>query len=256
MTDRALGLDVSRWQPKIDWPAVAAAGVKFVFIKASQHMNYKDPNFDANWTAAKEAGILRGAYHFYEPGVNAQAQAEYFVKCVGDDLGELPLVFDLEKAGALTNADLVKNSLIFLTTLKQITQRKPLIYTSRTFWHERMWPKLNQYPEWSKEYDYWVAHYTTRPEPAIHPSWGGWRIWQYTETGRIDGIPGNVDLNWFNGTLDDLHAWREAYLAVSFSVGAELPADFGDPANQPDDYANATPVEDAPPARSAFAGDE
>lgn len=250
MTDRAFGIDVSRWQQTVDWAAVKGAGASFAFIKASQHLNYTDPNFKANWAGAKAAGLPRGAYHFFQPGINPQKQAEYFAQVLGEDAGELPPVLDLEDPGQMGNKQLVEHSKIFLDTLQQMLQRKPLIYTSRIFWNDRMWWPAGQYAPYTKDYEFWVAHYTTQPEPKTHASWPGWRIWQYTETGKIAGVAGKVDLNWFNGTVAEFNTWMETQANVSFAT-----LEVADYSALPDESWAQAVSDAAPPARGSFAGD-
>jgi lysozyme len=115
-----------------------------------------------------------------------------------------------------------------------------------------MWWPAGQYPTWTRDHEFWVAHYTTQPEPKTHESWGGWRIWQYTEAGKIAGIPGKVDLNWFNGDAAAFEAWVSAAGTVSFSIG-----DFEDMSGQPDaEWAPTTIEETEQPSRAEFAADE
>src|SRR6188508_74828 len=61
------GIDVSKWQGTINWPAVKQGGVQFAFIRLSDGANYKDPKFATNWAGAKSAGIIRGVYQFFRP---------------------------------------------------------------------------------------------------------------------------------------------------------------------------------------------
>src|SRR5690242_6189061 len=65
--DRVAGIDVSRYQDPVDWTKVAAAGVKFAFIKATGGHEDPDPCFEKHWEQAGQAGILTGAYHFFRP---------------------------------------------------------------------------------------------------------------------------------------------------------------------------------------------
>src|SRR5689334_1580650 len=86
------GIDVSHYQGVIDWNQVAEAGTAFVFIKATEGTSYVDPQFQDNWSGAKAAGLLRGAYHFFQPGEDPQQQAEYFLSVVQTVPGDLPPV--------------------------------------------------------------------------------------------------------------------------------------------------------------------
>ena len=99
------GIDVSRFQGKPDWQRVNQAGKIFAFAKASQGVSYADPMFASNWTAMSNAGMMRGAYHFYSAASPAIAQANNFIRVVGSlDSGDLPPVLDLEdRAGMVQN---------------------------------------------------------------------------------------------------------------------------------------------------------
>src|SRR6266851_920044 len=91
------GLDVSHHQGTIDWLAVAKAGMRFAYAKATDGVSFVDPMFATNWTAMKAAGIPRGAYHFFRPAHALEAQVNSFVTKVktlsGDDL---PPMLDVE----------------------------------------------------------------------------------------------------------------------------------------------------------------
>src|SRR4051812_45840051 len=94
-----LGIDVSHYQGKVDWFAVARGNVKFAFAKASEGNLAVDATFRDNWQRMQEAGLFRGAYHFGRPGRDPEAQAALFASVVGA-LGfrDLPPVLDLEES--------------------------------------------------------------------------------------------------------------------------------------------------------------
>ena len=73
------GIDVSHFQGEVDWGAVAAAGVRFAFIKATEGLDDVDPRFAQNWQGSRAAGLLRGAYHFLHPNLDARQQAAHFL---------------------------------------------------------------------------------------------------------------------------------------------------------------------------------
>ncbi|MBL0015595.1 MAG: hypothetical protein IPP17_03940 [Bacteroidetes bacterium] len=98
------GIDVSRYQGKIEWAKVKQAGIRFAFIKATEGTDYVDPYFAVNWDEAKDKGIARGAYHFFRPAQDGKAQAEHFLKQVKWTKGDLPPVLDLEVTDEVTAA--------------------------------------------------------------------------------------------------------------------------------------------------------
>jgi hypothetical protein len=80
--------------------------------------------------------------------------------------------------------------------------RRPIIYTGRWFWE----PNIFHSSEWA-QYDLWIAHYGVQ-SPTLPSDWSNWRFWQHSESGSVDGVSSrHTDLNWFNGTTDELLAY-------------------------------------------------
>jgi GH25 family lysozyme M1 (1,4-beta-N-acetylmuramidase) len=205
------GIDVSRWQhgTSIDWAKVRADGVTFAFIKATEGTGYVNEYFDGDWAGTKRNGIYRGAYHFARPSVGSAArQARYFVQHAGTfgDPGDLPPVLDLESDGGLGVTALKRWTRTWLTTVRELTGRTPIIYTGPYFWKSQMGNTgaFTSYP-------LWIAHYETS-SPDVPGGWPRWTFWQRSQTGRVDGISGAVDINRFNGTRQQLAALAQAKL--------------------------------------------
>lgn len=227
MSNRALGLDVSRWQPVIDWAKVKAAGATYVFVKATQGTTGVDDKFAAHWAGAKAVGMWRGAYHFYQPTVNAVEQAKKFMSRLGNDPGELPPVLDVEIAG-VGPAALRDGCLAWLNEVEQQMGRRPIVYTRASFWNIYLRDiKTTRYPDWTANYPLWTAHYnTTVEQPMLPKGWNAWTFWQFTESGAIDGYKGKTDQNWYNGTVEDLQAWVEAGPAQPLAPVPDVPVSF------------------------------
>lgn len=193
------GIDVSHWQGAIDWPRVADDGVAFAFIKATEGGDYTDPRFAENWAGAARAGVVRGAYHFYRPQTDAVAQAEHFLRTVPLRAGDLPPVLDVEVTDGRTPATIAAGVRTWLETMERATGRRPIVYTRASFWTAQMGSGFGEYP-------LWVAHYGVA-RPNVPAGWSGWTFWQHTDAGRVDGIAGAVDLDWFNGGRAELQAF-------------------------------------------------
>jgi lysozyme len=131
------GIDVSHHQQTIDWPAVASSGIQFGFIKATEGTHVVDPQFLHNWQGSANAGVLRGAYHFFHPELPALAQATTFIHTVGHlRPGDLPPALDLEVPASWTNipvADRAPLALAWLETVESQLGVRPLIYLSPAF---------------------------------------------------------------------------------------------------------------------------
>ncbi|ASR47221.1 glycoside hydrolase [Paenibacillus kribbensis] len=209
----AQGIDVSRYQGKIDWKAAKEDGISFAFIKASQGQRYVDPTFITNAKGARAAGILLGAYHFVDAtSVNtAKAEARHFAEVL-DQVGgaktlDLPAVMDYENnPGGLSSAAIHEVALAFLTEFEQVSGRKPMVYTGNAFAAHFKAPLGS--------YKLWIARYSTRV-PNDTTTWKRWDLWQYSDSGKVNGIKGNVDLNEFDGTVDELRTWFNMNPSVS-----------------------------------------
>lgn len=198
-----IGVDVSQYQREPDFAACASAGYSFAIAKATEGAGWTDKTFARNWQAIRAAGLIRGAYHFGRPASDPIKQADHFAKVMGPlGPGDLPPALDLEAHDDLKPLALVEWTIAFLEHIEAITGRWPMLYTGPGFWQRRLKPagdaalKLTSWP-------YWTAQYHERPEPDARP-WARWTIWQHSGHGKVPGFSGDVDLNRFNGTLDDL----------------------------------------------------
>ncbi|MCC6558371.1 MAG: glycoside hydrolase family 25 protein [Polyangiaceae bacterium] len=197
------GIDVSYYQETVDWDAVKQSGREFAFIRVSDGVNYADSRFQQNWAGAKDAGVLRGAYQFFRPAQSAETQADMMVSAVGAlGPGDLPAVIDVETADGQSSATIVKKIRTWLQKVEAGTGRRPIIYAASGFWNT-----LSGTSEFSA-YNLWVANYTTKC-PSMPSTWSGWSFWQYSDSGSVPGVEGGVDVNRFNGTLDQLLAMAE-----------------------------------------------
>src|SRR5437588_6150581 len=112
------GVDVSHYDGAIDWGKVKAASIDFAIIKATENINFIDPEFAANWKFAGMSHVVRGAYHFLRPEVDPVAQADYFLAALGPSLpGDLPPSLDLEVVDGLTGAQVAASALAFVARL-------------------------------------------------------------------------------------------------------------------------------------------
>jgi lysozyme len=201
------GIDVSHWQGRIDWEEVAAAGVDFVFVKATQGTWFTDPRYAENRAAAERYGIRVGAYHFAEPGLapgDAVREADHFLDTAQLKPRNLVPVLDLEIDRGLGPKALRRWAKAWFDRVEERLGVKGMIYTSPSFWKYHV-----EDSTWLAEQGYrvlWIAHYETeRPMvPAQRWDGAGWTFWQWTQCGRVDGIVGCVDRNAFNGTA----LWR------------------------------------------------
>ena len=193
------GIDISHYQGRVNWEklrnaSIGDAPISFVFIKATEGSDLLDGDFNRNFANAKRNDLIRGAYHFFVPGVSPRKQADYYLSIAQLEPGDLPPVLDVEKIGNLTPAQLRRDVKIWLDTVEKEYQVKPIIYTGYKFKIDYLnTPEFDVYP-------YWIAHYYVDKLEYK----GKWAFWQHTDCGRISGIKGFVDCNIFNGTVEEL----------------------------------------------------
>lgn len=195
------GVDVSYYQGAIDWPAVKADGVEFAFVRVSDGTGFEDPRFEPNWAGARANGIVRGAYQYFRPNQDPIAQADLLLEHLGTpDPDDLPPVIDVENTGNLAPDQIEANVRVWIDRVAAATAKQPIIYTGLYFWRDEVGsPDLTSSPLWH-------AQYTSAACPSIAPPWTEWAFWQFTSSGKVAGIAGNVDLNRFNGTREQLTA--------------------------------------------------
>jgi lysozyme len=188
------GIDVSKYQHVIDWSSVKAMNVEdirisFAFIKATEGNVNEDKYFDRNWKKARSANLTRGAYHFFIATKSGKTQAENFISTVDLEPGDLPPVLDIEQTYGVSSTRLKQRAKEWLATIEEFYGVKPIIYTNVDFYRQHLEGEFDEYP-------LWVAHYINRGKPRIYRDW---HFWQYSETGRVNGIVSKVDFNVFNG---------------------------------------------------------
>lgn len=181
------GIDVSLYQGVINWQEVAQDGIAFAIAKATRGNNSVDPKFTTNWSGIKAAGLVRGAYHFFEPGEDATQQAQLYLKTVSFESGDLPPVLDFEKVDKnkkpIPNATLIQDVQTWLDTVEQSVGRRPMIYTGGWIWNPHMNDKFGQYT-------LWIANWGAS-KPDLPEGWTTWAFWQYADDGKFNGIVAN-----------------------------------------------------------------
>ena len=196
---KIFGLDISHYQGKIEWRQAKrfdnGTPVSFVFIRAAIGNDEEDQRFRLNWKNAKKHGIIRGAYHYYRPDENSIEQADNFISIVTLKKGDLPPVLDIEAMSSIQTVKSLKIGLKkWLNKVEKHFKIKPIIYTGDSYYQDF----LNDTT--FKKYTFWIANYNKIKQPKHRK----WKIWQFSKTGRIQGIKHEVDFNVFKGNLTDL----------------------------------------------------
>lgn len=208
---RITGIDVSNFQHPsgagINWNSVASSGKRFVFVKATEGpvgctsgSPYTNPYFSSDYNGAGNAGMWRGAYHFARPRLpltTAADDARRFIAVAGVPSGgrDLPPVLDLEQACGMSKANVVAWAKAWLDQVKVLTGYRAIVYTGYYFWHDYTG---DDHSIAGLGYPLWIARYASQAEPLMG-GWSAWTLWQFTSSGVIPGISGNVDTDYFNG---------------------------------------------------------
>jgi len=233
------GVDVADGQGPINWVSAAGAGIKFAYIKASQGTYDTDTEFASSWSGTKAAGVLRGAYHFLDPTISGVDQATFYLGIVGTlGSGDLPPMLDIEcpsgnnepnsdnclgigSSGDATGAAITTVMNDWLTTVKAKTGRTPIVYSFGSYFADDAIDTTGL-----QDYPLYIAYPTTTDCFDFPAPWTAAVLWQWSWTGTVAGITGQVDLDRFLGTSADLTAFiggSTGFLDAGASMDAGTP---------------------------------
>ncbi|WP_242929089.1 glycoside hydrolase family 25 protein [Pontibacter vulgaris] len=191
------GIDVSHFQKNVNWQKVQENNISFAFIKATEGNYLKDKEFERHWKEAGQAGIIKGAYHFYRPRLSPEKQASNFIETVQLSNGDLPPVLDVEHRGLKSGARFREELQTWLNLVERAYNTKPILYTNYQFYKDHLEGYFDNYP-------LWIAHYQV-PKLRISPGHNiKLSFWQHTDIGTVEGVEGKVDCNVFYGSMRDL----------------------------------------------------
>lgn len=190
-------IDVSHHQDKIDWKKVAADGVKGAFIKATEGGSMIDLKLSSNALGAPEAGLKIGFYHYAHPELNApETEAANFFRNVKQYKADFPYALDVEGAASKIGAEALTAWCVkWIQEVEKLTGHPCMVYTGASFARSNLGKALAKWP-------LWVAHYDT-DKPMGNDTWASWSAFQYTSSGKVAGIVGNVDVNAMEKTFFD-----------------------------------------------------
>jgi lysozyme len=194
------GVDVSVYQGAVNWSDVKAAGIDFAIARISDGSDL-DTDFAANWSGMQSAGLVRGAYQYFEPGEDPTTQATIVVNAVGKlAAGDLPVTADMETTGGESAATIAANLQTWAAAVQSGTGKAPMIYTAEGYWNGDVDSTgFGSNP-------LWVANWGVSC-PDLPTGWSNWSFWQDSDSGSVNGISGAVDLDEYNGTLAQLQSF-------------------------------------------------
>ena len=185
------GIDISAHNGRIDFTRVARQ-VKFVMIKATEGATWNDKNFDYNYRAARDAGLKVGAYHFFRFDRDGTEQARNINVALFNRHLDIPLAIDVEDTGNASGVahDTIMSRLHALVDFLESHGYSVMFYTNKQGYRRYIKDDFSMYP-------LWLCSFSNLP--ADMP----WTFWQYSHSGSVDGIEGEVDMNTFNGKEAD-----------------------------------------------------
>ena len=196
------GVDVSSFQNSINWSQVAASGVSFAYLRAAYGANVPDVDFRANWNGAVGSGVTPGAYLFFCPDEDPSAQANLLVsqlQAVTFARGDILPAVDVEQTAGCDSSSqipastIVANLHVFVDAVQSALGVLPAVYTAPLWWDSHIGSSdFTGDPLWVAD---WCGSCTSPSTPASNWGGHGWEAWQYSDSGTVPGISGNVDLD-------------------------------------------------------------
>lgn len=186
------GIDVSAHNGNIDMEKVKKDGYEFVFIKATEGIDFKDRNFRTNYDKASKAGLKTGVYHFFRFDRDGVEQAINLMKTLGKRKPDLGIVIDVEKTGNPSGIDneTVKGRLSQMVDYLNLLGHRVMFYTNKDGYYEYIVETFPGAP-------LWICSFSENPINAE------WTFWQFNHRGKVKGMKGDVDLNTFCGSRQE-----------------------------------------------------
>lgn len=192
------GIDLSAHNGYANLNAAAADGYEFVFLKASEGVDFRDENFVLNYQKARHAGMKTGAYHFFRFDRDGIEQANNLLKVVANRPLDLGLVIDVEESGNAKDVpiDSIRTRLQMMVEYLNMKGHRVTFYSNRQGWEKYLLPDFAGAP-------LWICSFTDNSNQD------DWTFWQFNHRGKVSGVRGDVDINVFNGSRTD---WEALFL--------------------------------------------
>lgn len=199
------GIDLSRHNGLVDFDSVRQAGIDFVYLKASEGSNHRDPSFAVNYAGAHGAGLPVGAYHFFRFDRDGREQALNFLATTAGCRFDLPTVLDVEEWGnaAGVPTEMVVSRLEAMITCLESWGHRAMIYTNKTGDARFIRGHFDGYGQLSPV-PLWICSFTDPPLRRRE-----WTLWQHSHRSTVPGVKGYVDMNTFNGNRYAWDVWLE-----------------------------------------------
>ena len=179
------GIDVSHYQGSINWDEVVrGTQMSYVYLKATEGASLVDDTYRRNLAEARRVGLSVGSYHFYRTNINWQEQFANLTSVVKREDQDLVPIIDIEHRGSVSSEAFIRDLKAFVAKVTEYYGKKPLLYTYHNFYNRYLLGEFS-------DYHFMIARY--RSDSPILDDGKDYIMWQYTSTGSIPGIKGNVD---------------------------------------------------------------
>ncbi|MBT6513846.1 MAG: glycosyl hydrolase family 25 [Crocinitomicaceae bacterium] len=189
---KVIGIDISHHQGNIDWSEVSTwddQPIQFIYMKATEGATYQDPKYKTYMKEAKEQDIPIGSYHYFRTSSEPREQFENFMKVIDKNEQDLVPMVDVEEIKHWNSKTYHKNLKLFLKLVEDEFGKKPIIYTVNSFYNHHL---SNKYDE----YEFLIGRYG-KNSPNMRDK-KQWFAWQFSESGKVKGIPKAVDIDVLN----------------------------------------------------------
>ncbi len=183
------GIDISAHNGEIDFN-ILARSAEFVYIKATEGVTWNDRVFERNYSLARESGLKVGVYHYFRFDRSGLSQGINLYNALWNKTVDLPVAIDVEDSGNASGVpvDTIVARLHDMVDYLEKHEIDVMFYTNKKGYRRYLESDFSSYP-------LWICSFTT-PSDDIK-----WLFWQYTHSGKVEGIVGDVDMSVFNGSL-------------------------------------------------------
>lgn len=193
------GIDLSHHNPYPNWQKLEEEDVSFVYLKATEGTDHEDRNFVFNYQEGKKTNIRIGAYHFYIFAVSGEEQAKHFISIANSQPGDMIPAIDVEHSQTNPHSKdkkyiekVVKELKVLEKELYDYYGVHPLIYTNYNCYQLYI---ANDFPN----NPLWIVDLDKEPSSDLK----NWRLWQFSHKGRVGGLKGYTDLNYYRYTINE-----------------------------------------------------
>jgi len=201
------GIDISNHNGNINFEEVRKKNIDFVYMKATEGVDFVDRRFETNYSNVRKQNIPVGFYHFFRFDVCGKSQAYNFLRIIEGKYFELPLVLDIEEWGNPKNISkdsVIKRIDLFIDEISKVKNGEIIIYTNRS--------GFDKYIKGNFKNNVWLCSF--KPMSSSNQ----WTLWQHSHRTKIPGAQGWVDMNTFNGNRSE---WMR-YLNNLFNINQYL----------------------------------